>query len=116
MGHQRGRPLRKDAALLLPTLLCQLCRHNYDGRYGMGEAEDLARARQKFLELVRQVDEGVQCVVPTAPTGGNFLIALSKGKARKLLTISEDDILELLEEEGEAVAETVRQAIAELGT
>lgn len=80
----------------------------------MGEKEDLAQAREKFLGLVSGLDKGVQCVVPTGPTGGNFLIALSKGSARKLMTVSEDDMLELLEEEGETLVKRVRQAIAEL--
>ena len=79
----------------------------------MGEAEELAQARLKFIDLVKQLDEGVKCVVPTGPAAGNFLIALSKGTQQKRITVSEDDLLELLEDE-EMVMETVRQAIAEL--
>ncbi len=51
--------------------------------------------KQKFIELVKDVDSGVEVVIPTTPSNNIFLISLTKGPNRKFITVSEDDIMDL---------------------
>jgi hypothetical protein len=61
--------------------------------------DEIQAGREKFMEMVRQIDPEVQSVVPVRSTNNNFLISLSKGKARKFITISEDDIIDLVDDD-----------------
>lgn len=72
--------------------------------------------KQKFMELVKTVDSAVAVVIPVAPTNSLFLIALSKGKARKFMTVSEDDIIDLISDDliRSEVEDRIRQTIEEL--
>jgi hypothetical protein len=72
--------------------------------------------KQKFLELVKTVDPEVTVVIPIAPTNSLFLISLSKGKARKFMTVSEDDIIDLISDDliRSEVEDRIRQTIEEL--
>ncbi len=54
--------------------------------------------KQKFIELVKDVDRGVEVVIPITPSNNIFLISLTKGPNRKFITISEDDIMDLQNE------------------
>jgi hypothetical protein len=58
-------------------------------------SEEFEEGKQKFLEVVKAIDEVVEVVIPVTPSRGNFLISLTKGKARKFLTVNEDDIIDL---------------------
>lgn len=79
----------------------------------MDEWED---GKQKFLELVKGVDQGVEVVIPTKPTNSMFLISLTKGANRKFITVSEDDIIDLPEEAGirTKVTKTLQDAVSTL--
>ena len=59
--------------------------------------EEFDEGKEKFLEVVKGIDSTVEVVIPVTPSRGMFLISLTKGKARKFLTVSEDDILDLPE-------------------
>ena len=60
--------------------------------------DELEAGKEKFLELVRACDPEVEVVIPTTPSRSLFLISLTKGTNRKLITIHEDDILDLTTE------------------
>ena len=60
-------------------------------------SEEFDEGKKKFLEVVKSIDPDVEIVVPVTPSRGNFLIALSKGKARKFISVNEDDLIELPE-------------------
>ncbi|HEY4485130.1 MAG TPA: hypothetical protein VI702_02245 [Nitrospiria bacterium] len=79
----------------------------------MSELED---GRQKFLEMVKAIDPQVTVVIPTAPSNGLFLISLTKGSARKLITVSEDDIIDLTLDDliREEVEDRIRGTISSL--
>lgn len=66
--------------------------------------------------MVQSVDSDVSVVIPTAPTNSVFLISLTKGKARKFITVSEDDILDLLSDEliRNEVEDRIRETVSEL--
>lgn len=78
--------------------------------------DEIQAGRDKFMEMVNEIDAAVQCVIPTRSTNNSFLISLSKGKARKFLTISEDDIIDLVEDDliRQDVESQIRDAIDEM--
>ena len=81
-------------------------------------SDEFEDGKKKFLEAVKAIDAAVEIVIPVTPSRGNFLIALSKGKARKFMSVAEDDILDLLEDETilQKVTGDIKNAIAELTT
>ena len=77
---------------------------------------ELELGKQKFLELVKAIDPEVTIVIPTTPTNSLFLISLTKGKARKFITVSEDDVIDLVSDDliRSGVEDRIRETIAEL--
>ena len=77
---------------------------------------EMEAGKQKFIEMVKAVDPQVAVVIPTTPSNGLFLISLTKGKARKLITVSEDDIMDLTSDDliADEVEDRVRGTISEL--
>ena len=57
--------------------------------------DELEAGKQKFLEVVKSLDNAVDVVIPTTPSNSMFLISLTKGPNRKFITVPEDDILDL---------------------
>ena len=78
--------------------------------------DEWGEGKQKFLEVVRGINEAVEVVIPTKPTNSMFLISLTKGPNRKFITVSEDDIIDLPSEAGicAKVTKTLQDAIAAL--
>jgi hypothetical protein len=78
--------------------------------------DEMEEGKQKFLELVREIDERVSVVMPVTPSNSMFLISLTKGPNRKFITVPEDDIIDLPNEATilAKVSKTVRDAIAAL--
>jgi hypothetical protein len=72
--------------------------------------------KQKFQELVTGIDPSVQIVIPTTPSNSMFLISLTKGPNRKFITLPEDDIIDLPEDQSivAKVTKVVKDAIAAL--
>ncbi len=54
--------------------------------------------KQRLTELVHAAAPDVTVVIPVRPTGGMFLIALGRGKAKKFVTVSEDDVIDLVDD------------------
>jgi hypothetical protein len=54
--------------------------------------------KKRLTELVRDRASDVTVVIPTRPTGGMFLIALGRGKAKKFVSVSEDDLIDLVDD------------------
>ena len=77
---------------------------------------ELEQGTQKFIELVKAIDSEVAVVIPTTPTNNLFLISLTKGKARKFITVSEDDIIDLVSDDliRNEVEDRIRETISEL--
>lgn len=78
--------------------------------------DELEAGKQKFLEVVKNVDPTVEVVIPTTPSNSIFLISLTKGPNRKFITVPEDDILDLPNEEEILIKTTtmLKEAIAGL--
>lgn len=78
--------------------------------------DELEEGKQRFLEVVREVDETVQVVIPVTPSNSMFLISLTKGTNRKFITVPEDDIIDLPHEASiqTKVTKTIKDAIAAL--
>jgi hypothetical protein len=80
--------------------------------------DEFGDGKTRFLEVVKSLDGDVAVVIPVTPSRGNFLIALSKGKARKFISVTEDDIVDLPEDPTvlEKVTAEVKSAIMEMST
>lgn len=78
--------------------------------------DEVQAGREKFIEMVKNIDPNVQCVIPVRSTNNNFLISLSKDKARKFITITEDDIVDIVDDEliNQDVESQLRDAIKEM--
>lgn len=78
--------------------------------------DEWVEGKEKFVDVVRQVDAAVEVVIPTKPANSMFLISLTKGKNRKFVTISEDDLIDLPSDAGvlAKVTNTLRDSIAAL--
>ncbi|MFI5303899.1 MAG: hypothetical protein ACHQYP_03790 [Nitrospiria bacterium] len=57
--------------------------------------DDFEEAKVRFLQILQKIDPVVQAVIPVLPSNGHFLISLTRKKARKFMTVSEDDLLDL---------------------
>jgi hypothetical protein len=78
--------------------------------------DEIEEGKQKFLALVRDIDQQVQVVIPVTPSNSMFLISLTKGANRKFITIPEDDIIDLPHESSilTKVTKTIKDAVAAL--
>jgi hypothetical protein len=78
--------------------------------------DEIEAGKQQFLSLVRETDPSVQVVIPVTPSNSMFLISLTKGANRKFITVPEDDIIDLPNEDDirAKVAKVVKDAIAAL--
>ncbi len=78
--------------------------------------DEMEAGKQQFLEVVKGVDAAVQVVIPVTPSNSMFLISLTKGANRKFITLPEDDILDLPNDQGirSKVTKTVTDAVAAL--
>ena len=76
--------------------------------------DEMEEGKQKFLEVVKGIDQQVQVVIPVTPSNSMFLISLTKGPNRKFITVAEDDIIDLPNEGGilTKVTKTIRDAVA----
>ena len=62
-------------------------------------ADEFAAAKQRFVALVHEIDPDVTVVIPERSTQDVFRISLTRGSTRRFLTISEDDMLDLVEDD-----------------
>ncbi|HEX6531297.1 MAG TPA: hypothetical protein VF019_01630 [Nitrospira sp.] len=78
--------------------------------------DEMEEGKQKFLEMVKGIDQLVQVVIPVTPSNSMFLISLTKGANRKFITVAEDDIIDLPNEASilTKVTKTVKDAVASL--
>ncbi|MBI3804321.1 MAG: hypothetical protein HY282_11235 [Nitrospirae bacterium] len=61
--------------------------------------DEIEAGRAKFFEVLKKIDPKVEGVIPTRSTNNNFLISLTKGKARKFITVTEDDLIDMVDDE-----------------
>jgi len=80
--------------------------------------DEFETAKAEFLEMVKKVDPQVQVVIPTTSANSMFLISLAKGKAKKFITVSEDDLVDLTEDDliRSGIEDQIRQVISEIHT
>jgi hypothetical protein len=78
--------------------------------------DEMEAGKEKFLQVVKDVDGAVQVVIPTTPSNSVFLISLSKGPNRKFISVPEDDIIDLPNETSilTKVTKVVKDAVAAL--
>jgi hypothetical protein len=79
-------------------------------------ADEFAPAKQRFIDLVHEIDPDVSVVIPERSTQDAFRISLTHGSSRRFMTISEDEMLDLVEDEHAAAKmhATLRREIAAL--
>ena len=75
--------------------------------------DELAPAKDRFIALVHEIDPEVTVVIPERSTQDAFRISLTRGGHRRFLTVSEDDLLDLVEDE-RAAAKMHAQLRAEI--
>lgn len=77
---------------------------------------ELEQGKEAFIEMVKAIDPQVSVVIPTSDSNSLFLISLSKGKARKFMTVSEDDLVDITSDDliRDEVQDRVREAVSEL--
>ncbi len=75
--------------------------------------DEVDAGRAKFLEVLKKIDPKAEGVVPVRSTNGNFLISLSKGTARKFITVTEDDLIDMVDDDliCEGVEAQIREAL-----
>ena len=61
--------------------------------------DEFTPAKQRFRDLVHEIDPDVAVVIPERSTQDAFRISLTLGGNRRFVTISEDDMLDLVEDE-----------------
>lgn len=78
--------------------------------------DEVEAGKQAFIKLVHEIDPQVQIVIPTRSTSDHFLISLTKGKARQFISVSEGDIIDLVEvpEIKREVAAKVKEALQKI--
>lgn len=78
--------------------------------------DEMGEGKQRFLEVVQEIDGSVQVVIPAIPSNSMFLISLTKGPNRKFITVPEDDMIDLPHEASirTKVTKTVKDAIGGL--
>jgi hypothetical protein len=79
-------------------------------------ADEFADAKARFVALVHEIDPDVSVVIPERSTQDAFRISLTRAGNRRFMTVSEDDMLDLVEDE-RAVARMhakLRQEVAAL--
>jgi hypothetical protein len=62
-------------------------------------SDEFAEAKERFIELVQEIDSDVVVVIPERSTQDAFRISLTRGASRRFMTVSEDDMLDLVEDE-----------------
>ena len=59
--------------------------------------DEVEAGKQAFTQLVHEIDPQAQIVIPTRATSDHYLISLTKGKAREFISISEGDLIDMVE-------------------
>ena len=80
-------------------------------------SDEFADAKEQLIAIVATIDPTVNVVIPTRATEDAFRISLSKGPHRRFISLSEDDMLDLVESTGAAtrIRAALAKEIAELG-
>lgn len=78
--------------------------------------DEIEAGRAKFLEVLKKIDPKAEAVIPVRSTNNNFLISLTKGKARKFISVSEDDLIDMVDDDliREGVESQIQEALAEI--
>ncbi|MEO6029233.1 MAG: hypothetical protein ABIR79_20415 [Candidatus Binatia bacterium] len=61
-------------------------------------SDEFAPAKARFIALVQEIDPDVSVVIPERSTQDAFRISLTRAGNRRFLTVSEDDMLDLVED------------------
>lgn len=77
---------------------------------------EVESGKKIFNEIVQSIDPKVSVVIPESASNGLFLISLTKGNARKFITVSEDDIIDLTSDDliKDEVKDRVEGTISEM--
>ena len=76
-------------------------------------SDEFADAKRKLTDLVAAIDPAVTVVIPERSTLDAFRISLTKGPHRRFISLTEDDMLDLVESD-EAAARTRAMLAAEI--
>jgi hypothetical protein len=61
--------------------------------------DEFGEAKRRFIALVHEIDSDVAVVIPERSTQDAFRISLTRGANRRFMTVSEDDMLDIVEDE-----------------
>jgi len=75
--------------------------------------DEIEVGRAKFLEVLKQIDPAAEGVIPVRATNSNFLISITRGKGRKFISVTEDDLIDMAADAsiGHAVESQIREAL-----
>jgi hypothetical protein len=78
--------------------------------------DEVEAGKQAFIRLVHELDPQAQVVIPTRATSDHFLISLTKGKAREFISVSEGDLIDIVEipDIKREVSAKVQEALAKI--
>lgn len=78
--------------------------------------DEIEAGRAKFVEVLKRIEPQAEAVIPVRSTNNNFLISLTKGKARKFISVSEDDLIDMVDDDliREGVETQIEEALAEM--
>ncbi len=78
--------------------------------------DEFTPAQERFIALVGEIDPDVTVVIPERSTQDAFRISLTRAGNRRFMTVSEDDMLDLAEDEHavEKMHAKLRQEVAAL--
>lgn len=79
--------------------------------------DDVEAGKAAFLRLLAEVAPGARAVIPSAATQDNFLIAVSTAGGRAFLTVPEDDLIDMADDDAiaDAVRARIEEALAKIG-
>jgi hypothetical protein len=80
-------------------------------------SDEFADAKEQLIAIVATIDPAVSVVIPTRATEDAFRISLTKGASRRFISLSEDDMLDLVESTSAAarIRDTLAKEIGALG-
>lgn len=78
--------------------------------------DEVEAGRAKFIEVLKKIDPEAEGVVPIRSTNNNFLISLTRNKARKFITVTEDDLIDMVDDDliREGIESQIREALEEM--
>ncbi|MFQ5508705.1 MAG: hypothetical protein ACE5FN_05115 [Leptospirillia bacterium] len=76
--------------------------------------DEIEAGKAAFIKLLAEIDPEATAVIPSRATADNFLISLTTPTKRVFITLAEDDLIDLAEDD-DIVAEVREKMVEALG-